>query len=245
MFAIYGFCRAVDDIADQGGARTDRLAALAGWREDIAALFAQGHCANRLAPLLYPIKRFGLLREDFEAIIDGMVMDAEADIHAPDWATLDLYCDRVASAVGRLAVRVFGVPEQHGRPLAHHLGRALQLTNILRDIDEDAQSGRLYLPSEALFSAGITLTSPLTAVAHPNIATACSAVVQRAHGHFAAAAKIMHACPRATTRSPRLMASIYSSVLDGLVAQGFAPPRTRVRVAKLRIIWTVLRHGLF
>ena len=84
------------------------------------------------------------------------------DIRAPDLATLDLYCDRVASAVGRLSVRVFGLPEEDGIQLAHHLGRALQLTNILRDIDEDAGLGRLYLPREGLLLAGITSDDPQT-----------------------------------------------------------------------------------
>ncbi len=84
-----------------------------------------------------------------------MAMDAAADIQAPDWATLDLYCDRVASAVGRLSVRIFGLDAERGEALAHHLGRALQLTNILRDLDEDAARGRLYLPREALEAAGI------------------------------------------------------------------------------------------
>ena len=83
-----------------------------------------------------------------------MAMDAAEDIRAPDWATLDLYCDRVASAVGRLSVRIFGLAPEPGVALAHHLGRALQLTNILRDIDEDASLGRLYLPREALALRG-------------------------------------------------------------------------------------------
>ena len=83
-------------------------------------------------------------------MIDGMEMDIDADLRAPDWATLDLYCDRVASAVGRLSVRIFGIEPETGDRLAHHLGRALQLTNILRDLDEDAEMGRLYLPREAL-----------------------------------------------------------------------------------------------
>ena len=83
-----------------------------------------------------------------------MAMDAAEDIRAPDWATLDLYCDRVASAVGRLSVRIFGLAPEPGVALAHHLGRALQLTNILRDIDEDASLGRLYLPREALDRGG-------------------------------------------------------------------------------------------
>jgi phytoene synthase len=141
-------------------------------------------------------------------------------------------------------VRVFGVPEEHGPPLAHHLGRALQLTNILRDLDEDAQLGRLYLPSEALAAAGIPPTSPARAVADPNIAAACAPLVAKARGHFAAAARIMDACPRATTRSPRLMASVYGAILDDLVAQGFSAPRRRVRIAKARVLWAVLRHGL-
>ena len=106
------------------------------------------------------MKTFGLKREDFLAIVDGMEMDVPQDIRAPDMATLDLYCDRVASAVGRLSVRVFGLPEEDGIELAHHLGRALQLTNILRDIDEDAGLGRLYLPREALLHAGITSNDP-------------------------------------------------------------------------------------
>ena len=96
----------------------------------------------------------------FIAIIDGMEMDVPQDIRAPDMATLDLYCDRVASAVGRLSVKVFGMPREDGVLLAHHLGRALQLTNILRDIDEDAALGRLYLPREGLLLAGITTDDP-------------------------------------------------------------------------------------
>ena len=93
---------------------------------------------------------FSLRQEDFLAIIDGMEMDAAADIRAPDEATLDHYCDCVASAVGRLSACIFGMNRADGDLLSHHLGRALQLTNILRDLDEDAEIGRLYLPHEAL-----------------------------------------------------------------------------------------------
>ena len=245
MFQVYDFCRAVDDIADEGGPRAARLAELARWRTDLASLYAGRGVAPRLAGLVAPIARFGLALEDFNAVIDGMVMDTEAEIRAPDWATLDLYCDRVASAVGRLSVRIFSVPEEQGRPLAHHLGRALQLTNILRDLDEDAGLGRLYLPREALAAAGIAETDPARAVLHPNIVAACTELVQRARSHFAEAGRIMDACPRATVRSPRLMAAVYRRILDDLAAQGFAAPRKRVRVAKARVLWAILRHGLF
>ncbi len=98
--------------------------------------------------------RFDLRREDFIAVIDGMDMDVVEDIRAPDWATLELYCDRVASAVGRLSVRIFGTPAAEREGLAHHLGKALQLTNILRDVDEDAAIGRLYLPARGAGRGG-------------------------------------------------------------------------------------------
>src|SRR5580704_17757094 len=159
MFQIYSFCRKVDDIADSDGPRGERLAALQQWRDDIDALY-QGDPPPRLRDYVTSVKKFDLQRADFLAIVDGMEMDVPQDIRAPDLATLDLYCDRVASAVGRLSVRVFGLPAADGIPLAHHLGRALQLTNILRDIDEDASLGRLYLPREGLLLAGITSDDP-------------------------------------------------------------------------------------
>ena len=155
MFEIYSFCRAVDDIADEGGDKETKKAGLEAWRRAIEALYSGGH-AGLAAGLVTPLREFGFAREDFLAVIDGMEMDVDSDIVAPDAATLDLYCDRVASAVGRLSVRVFGMPEDDGVALAHHLGRALQLTNILRDIDEDASIGRLYLPRENLVAAGVT-----------------------------------------------------------------------------------------
>ncbi len=121
--------------------------------------------------LLPHVQRYGLAREDFIAIIDGMAMDAAEDIRAPDAAKLDLYCDRVASAVGRLSVRIFGLSDRNGKDLAHHLGRALQKTNILRDIDEDAAMGRLYLPRENLEAAGITATDPMVGGGSPGAGT--------------------------------------------------------------------------
>src|SRR3974377_1486098 len=124
-------------------------------------------------------------------MIDGMEMDGVADIRAPDETTFDLYCDRVASAVGRLSVRVFGMEEQAGFELAHHLGRALQLTNILRDLDEDASIGRLYLPAQALCAAGICATDPVPVLASPALGSVCANIVERARGHFVRADAIM------------------------------------------------------
>src|SRR5207302_2705872 len=136
---------------------------------------------------------------------DGMEMDIVSDIRAPDFATLDVYCDRVASAVGRLCVRVFGLETADGIALAHHLGRALQLTNILRDLDEDAAVGRLYLPREALDAASITSTDPVTVLSSPGLPQACATIVARARQHFEEADTIMARSPRQAVKAPRIM----------------------------------------
>ena len=244
MFRVYAFCRAVDDIADREGPRAERMAELERWRQDIAELYTGTYVSEHLRTLASVIGYFGLERSDFDAVIDGMWMDAEREIRAPDWATLDLYCDRVASAVGRLSVRIFGVPQPQGRLLSHHLGRALQLTNILRDLDDDAAIGRLYLPREALEDAGIRTTEPAEVVRHPNLARACAPLIARAREHFAQAARIMTSCPRPTVRSPRVMASVYADILERLGRRGFAPPRRRIRPGKFRVVLAVLRHGV-
>jgi phytoene synthase len=242
MFQIYSFCRKVDDIADSDGPRDERLAALQQWRDDIDALY-RGQPPARLADYVASVARFGLQRADFLAIVDGMEMDVPQDIRAPDLATLDLYCDRVASAVGRLSVRVFGLPEGDGIQLAHHLGRALQLTNILRDIDEDAGLGRLYLPREWLHDAGITETDPLEVAADPRIPNVCAPLVERARAHFAKSDEIMARNPRRVVRAPRIMSRYYGSILQLLIGRGFAPPRDPVRVSKVTKLAIVLRYA--
>ena len=244
MYEVYSFCRHVDDIADEGGPRLERNKALDLWRSDIDSLYAGTLPRDELAALQAAIRGFDLRREDFHAVIDGMAMDVAADIRAPDWATLTLYCDRVASAVGRLSVRIFGTPEAERDALADHLGKALQLTNILRDIDEDAGIGRLYLPAEALQEVGITITAPRAVAADPRLGEACRSVIAEAHAHFAKAKAIMARCPRRTVRAPRIMAEAYSEILFKTVVRGFAPPRAKVKVSKTRFLLSLMRHGL-
>jgi presqualene diphosphate synthase len=242
MFQIYDFCRQVDDIADSDRPRPERLAALQQWRADIDALY-QGHPPARLQHYSASVKRYGLKREDFLAIIDGMEMDVPQDIRAPNLATLDLYCDRVASAVGRLSVRVFGLPEDDGILLAHHLGRALQLTNILRDIDEDAALGRLYLPLEGLLHAGITSSNPQKVIAEPALPKVCAPLVARARIHFEQAEEIMRRNRRRVVRAPRIMSKYYRAILELLVARGFSAPRAPVRLDKWARILIILRYA--
>lgn len=243
MFQIYSFCRQVDDIADSEGPRPQRLAALQQWREDIDALY-QDRPPERLRDYVASVRQFGLKREDFLAIVDGMEMDVPQDIRAPDLATLDLYCDRVASAVGRLSVRVFGLPEDDGILLAHHLGRALQLTNILRDIDEDAGIGRLYLPREALLQAGIASDDPLTVISDPALPDVCGPLAERAKAHFENADEVMKRNPRRVVRAPRIMSRYYRAILALLVTRGFASPRAPVRVNKMARIAILMRYAL-
>ena len=245
MYAVYSFCRAVDDIADdQAGSRRERTAALDGWRADLDSLYAE-EPPGRAAGLEDAVRRFGCERADFEAVIDGMQMDVDRDIRAPGYAELDLYCDRVASAVGRLSVRVFGMERGPGRDLAFHLGRALQLTNILRDLDEDAAIGRLYLPREAIALAHMPsgLDDPRAVINHPASDTACRMIAQRAHEHYDGAAAVLRRRPRGHLLAPRLMEAVYSRILSRMERVGWSSPRERVSLSKAQIGWLALSRS--
>jgi phytoene synthase len=243
MFQIYTFCREVDDIADADGPREGRREALEQWRRDIDALCA-GHPPERLKSYLPSVRTFGLRREDFIAIIDGMEMDVVGNIRAPDAATLDLYCDRVASAVGRLSVRVFGLPEHDGEQLAYHLGRALQLTNILRDIDEDAGIGRLYLPREALLAAGITSEDPQVVTREPAMQKVCAPLLAQAREHFIKSDEIMPPHPRTLGLARTFMSKSDLVILDGMEAAGVGQPRAPVRLSKAAKMAILLRYAV-
>jgi phytoene synthase len=244
MFAIYAFCRKVDDIADDGiGTRAERHQKLDQWRADLDALYAGGNAGP--AGFLKPaVVAYGLRKEDFFTVIAGMDMDVAEDIVAPDLATLDLYCERVASAVGRLSIKVFGMEEGPGFELAHHLGRALQLTNILRDIDEDAAMGRLYLPREYLEEKHCCdQLDPKAVIAKPEIDTVCRKVAVLAHHHYDEAARILSARPKGRIATPRLMGAVYSEILRASETAGFAPPRKRVSLPRRKLLSLVLRQG--
>ncbi len=218
MYQVYAFCRAVDDIADSDLPRAERAAGLERWRADIDACYAGAPRAS-LRALTRHIHTFHLQREDFHAMIDGMAMDAAADICAPDEDTLDLYCDRVASAAGRLSVRIFGMQEEPGRLLAHHLGRALQLTNILRDIDEDAGINRCYLPRELLAREGIATTdarrrSPTIRRCRASAPTLADA---RPRAFRCSPTRSWTRAPRNQVRAPRIMSGSIAVLLDRTV----------------------------
>jgi phytoene synthase len=244
MYAVYAFCREVDDIADSEGPVAYKIAALAAWREEIDALYT-GHPRHLITHALSePTVRYRLRSRDFLAIIDGMEMDAREDIRAPDLATLDLYCARVASAVGHLSVHVFGDSSDAAHAVAESLGRALQLTNILRDLDEDAGRGRLYLPREILDRHGIRGTDPTAVIRHPALPAVCREVASIAEQHFLSSVSAMENCSRRAMRPAAVMAAIYHATLSTLLRSGWRDPATRVSVSKPLKLWLVLRHGL-
>ena len=241
MYAIYAFCRLVDDVADEPGPIEAKRRGLSDWREAIAAVY-QGEATTPITRVLRAaVDRYGLREVDFIAVIDGMQMDAETVIVAPSFATLDLYCDRVASAVGRLSVRAFGDDSPAADAVAFHLGRALQLTNILRDVAEDAERGRLYLPAEWLDDAQVP-RDPAALLAAPGLRALCERVAEAAHGHFRAAHARMDACNRRAMRPARLMAATYAALLSALETRGWDMLSCPVKVPKWRKLWIAARH---
>ena len=238
MYAIYAFCRIVDDVADEPGPLPEKLAGLDAWRARIAALY-DGRADDAVTRvLLQAIRRYDLRHEDFLAVIDGMAMDTDAVV-APALDRLDLYCDRVAAAVGRLSVRAFGDASPAADEVAWHLGRALQLTNILRDVAEDAGRGRLYLPREWLEDAGVP-PDPHDALRHPALPALCARMASQAHRHFDMARAAMARCQPRAMKPARLMGATYAALLDALQRRGWSHPEIPVRLSR----WTKLRIAL-
>ncbi len=245
MYAVYAFCREVDDIADNDDAPlAEKRRALAEWRDEIDALYAGRPRKMISRALLGPVREYGLQRRDFLAIVDGMEMDAQEAIQAPSLAVLDLYCARVASAVGLLSVRIFGSYTPAADRVAEELGRALQLTNILRDLAEDAARGRLYLPRELLEAHGIASSDPAAVLAHPNLAAVCRDVAAMAERHYAGAESAMAACPRRAMRPAATMLAVYRAILGKLIERGWTDLDRPVRLPGLQKAVLILRHAI-
>ena len=244
MYAVYAFCREVDDIADgtlPAAAKADRLES---WAAEVERLFAGRPTEPIARALLKPIAAFGLSKSDFLAVIEGMRMDAAVTLRFPDMAALAHYCDCVACAVGRLSNPVFGIERAIGDPLARALGEALQLTNILRDLDEDAALDRLYLPADLLGWHGIPAESPAEALAHPALPAACAEIAALARIRFDAARGILARIGAGKRRPAVLMMQMYWRTYRRLVARGFAEPRRPVSLPRWEKALIVLRDGI-
>jgi presqualene diphosphate synthase len=244
MYAIYAFCREVDDIADEPGEVEEKRLALGLWRGEIERLYADRPRKMTACALIQPVEKYGLHKEDFRAIIDGMEMDAAPSIRIKDMAELELYNDRVACAVGRLSVRVFGVPEKLGIQLAFAQGQALQLTNILRDIVEDAEQDRLYLPGDLLRSHDIASDDLAALVKHPNLEDICELLANVASRRYAEARELAGQCKRDDVRPAVMMMDVYHQILEKLIRRGWKDISSPVKLSKLEKMWTLLRHGV-
>ncbi len=247
MYAIYAFCREVDDIADEPGETIRKQEALNGYRRDVERLYRGEEPARAtVRALVRPVLDYGLAESDLNCVIDGMMTDAAPSVRIPDEAALATYVDRVACSVGRMSCRVFGLDPGTGRQLAASLGSALQLTNILRDVREDARRNRIYLPASALHAAGLECPRAETVADQPAVDIVCQGLSAKAWDHFAAADKIMSACRPQDIRPARMMRAVYGKLLERIVGAGFSPfPSERISVGSFRKACLALRHGLF
>jgi phytoene synthase len=237
MFAVYAWCREVDDIADGDLAPDEKLRRLADCRTDIDRLFRRPLPSTPTDGLGETIERYGLDRQWFEAVLQGMEWDARAPVVAPRQAELETYCRCVAGAVGRLSLPIFGCDDEAAREFAFMLGDALQLTNILRDLREDGLRGRLYLPAEALESAGVPLDRPNPTLEHPRFPTACDGVADWAERRFAGALSLARATDHRKLWPALAMLATYRRLLDRLRRRGWRHLDAEPRFSTPEMLW--------
>lgn len=241
--ALYAFCREVDDVvdecSDEGVARTT----LAWWRGQVAQIYTgkpQHPVALALVPL---VRQFNLPQEHLVEIIDGMEMDLNQHQY-PDFKSLQLYCYRVASVVGLLAAEIFGYTDRKTLKYAHDLGIAMQLTNIIRDVGEDARRGRIYLPQDEMAQFGVHTNDILDARETPAFQKLMQFQIQRAQQYFEQALSELPAVDRKAQLSGLIMASIYRATLAEVALSGCHVLRERVSLPPLRKLWLAFKTWL-
>jgi phytoene synthase len=238
--ALYAFCREVDDVVDEcvdpGLARTR----LAWWRSELASTYAgrPGHPVTQ--SLAEAVRTFSLPQELLAEIIDGMEMDLVQNRYA-DFKALHLYCYRVASTVGLLAAEIFGYEDRHTLKYAHDLGLAFQLTNIIRDVGEDARRGRIYLPADEMARFCVTAEDILRARSSDAFRTLMAFQIERAEHHYAQAFAQLPARDRRAQRPGLVMAAIYRTLLDEIRRDGCRVLERRVALTPVRKLWIAWR----
>lgn len=249
MFAVYAFCREIDDIADEPAPLEAKKKALAVWREDIKRIYTNETPLSDVALALKdPVKRFSLPENEFTALIDGMEMDIPDGMRAPTMSELELYCRRVAGAVGMLSVCIFGDFSETAQRFAVSLGEALQITNILRDMGEDMELGRLYMPEECLNKAGIVITdnTPLSEILnHPNLKIARQALAEKALLRFAQAREALEKLNAKQMKPAVIMMKVYQKIFDMMQKRGWDVIEPRPKPSKLWMAATAVRICLF
>jgi phytoene synthase len=242
--ALYAFCREVDDIADEvtdaGVARTK----LAWWRTEIANLFA-GHPQHPVAQALAPfLKPYRIDAARLNEIIDGMEMDLVQHRYA-DFEALKLYCHRVAGVVGQLSASIFGYSNPSTLEYAENLGIAFQLTNIIRDVGEDARRDRVYLPADELARFELGAEDIVARRGGPRFEELMRMQAQRAQSYYDLAFSKLAAEDRRDQRAGLIMAAIYRTLLDEIVADRFKVLEQRVALTPLRKLWIAWKTWVF
>ena len=246
MYAVYAFCREVDDIADEGGTPEEKMAGLAAWREELDRLFSGVPTYPTGFALMDTIREFNLPKEEFLLVIEGMEMDARGPIVAPPMTVLLDYCRRVAGAVGLLSIRIFGAqPDQKSTEFALALADALQLTNILRDVTEDAAMGRIYLPRDLLDKHGVITRDAAKLLEDPGLGTVCEDLAKTARKRFGHARAALDGADLSVMRPALLMMGIYEKTLNRLEERGWEHTCIPIKLGKFEKLYTVLRWAVW
>jgi phytoene synthase len=243
--ALYAFCREVDDVVDETTDFDVARVKLAWWRQEIGAAFA-GAPQHPVAQALKPVvASFRLPEAHFQAVIDGMVMDLERNRYL-DFADLEGYCHRVAGVVGLLSAEIFGCANPATHQYARDLGIAFQLTNIIRDVGEDARRGRIYLPQDELARHGVTAAAVLQRTGGDSFRALMAEQVLRARAWYDRAQGALPAEDRQAQRPGLIMAAIYRTLLDEIARDGYRVLDHRIALTPLRklwIAWRTARHN--
>ncbi|MGE5170275.1 MAG: presqualene diphosphate synthase HpnD [Rudaea sp.] len=238
--ALYAFCREVDDVVDEVSDPNVARVKLAWWRTEVDAIYdATPHHPVAIA-LAAAVPRYGLSRQHLQTVIDGMHMDLEKARYV-DFTELETYCDRVAGVVGLLSAEIFGYEEAATRDYARKLGIAFQLTNIVRDVGEDARRGRIYLPQEDLARFGVRASDVLRANTTPAFVDLMRFEVERARRWYDDALGVLPARDRHAQRAGLAMAAIYRTLLDEIARDGYRVLDRRVALTPLRKLWIATR----
>lgn len=236
IIALYAFCREIDDVVDEIPDHNIATIKLQWWRDEIKRLFHSEATHPVTKALKIHLVSFNLAEEYFQEIIDGMAMDLEFDTY-PTFKELSLYCYRVASVVGLLSVEIFGYEDRKTLKYAHDLGMAFQLTNILRDVYEDAIRGRIYIPQEDLQRFNVTMDDLLKKQTTDNIIELFKFQKQRAEEYYQKAFAQLPDSDRHSQRSGIIMAAIYQATLEEIEKDGFRVLEHRIRLTPLRKLW--------
>lgn len=241
--ALYAFCREVDDVVDECTDPHVARTTLNWWRDEVAAIY-NGQPQHPVCLALQAlVQQFNLPQEHLLEIIDGMEMDLDQHSY-PDFKSLQLYCYRVASVVGLLAAEIFGYQDRKTLKYAHDLGIAFQLTNIIRDVGEDARRGRIYLPQDELQQFGVNPHDILAARETENFHKLMQFQIERAQRFYDQALAELPAIDRKSQRTGLIMAAIYRATLDAVIATGCHVLRERVSLGTGRKLWLAWKTWL-